>query len=334
MAPKKKEEILYQMQFNPHIYQIEEYQPQTGKEPYWKDVDSEREIFRHTFNIHRPFALKGPTGCGKTTLVRRMHWELGQEMAKKSYTPQYSFDPETGLYLPLPKDKQKAQAPSFPLYILEGTEDTDALHFLGGKNIQGKYVGGLLYHWAHTGGILLINEFAEMRGDVQTVFNGPMDKDRALTFPEIERIVQFPDHGMIVIAYNPGLQSKQTDLKLSVKQRLPAKTFGYPKDIDTEAEIIQNASQLGEKQVTPDIAKKIAQILAGIRNTDQEKERTEGSILANRKGVSTRLGVMAAEYIIDGTTPVDACITAIAEPLYSTKSEKEALEKIIRLAWG
>ena len=330
MAAKKKEreETLYRMEFNPQIYKIEEYNPNTDGEPYWKDVENEREIFRHTFNIRRPFALKGPTGCGKTTLVRRMHWEIGQEIMKKTYTPKFAFDEETGLYAPIPKDKEISRAPSFPLYIMDGTEDTDALHFLGGKNIQGKYVGGLLYHWAHTGGILLINEFAEMRGDVQNVFNGPMDKDRMVTFPEIERIVRFPDDAMIVIAYNPGYQTKRTDLKISVKQRVPAKTFGYPKDVNTEAEIVQNASKLNGKVVDADIAQKIAQILAGIRSEDREK-----AFLANRKGVSTRLGVMAAEYIIDGVSPVDACITAIAEPIYSTEAEKDALERIIKLTW-
>ncbi len=322
MAAKTKRPRL---DFNPKTYSIVEYNPE--QEPYWKDLGNEREIFQTLFYIQRPLVLKGPTGCGKTTFTHRMHWELGKELAKESYVPNYILDPETGLYAP--NKNGKKCAPQFPLYIVSGTEGTEEVHLLGGKNYLDKYVGGPLYHWAHTGGILLVNELAEIRKDVQTVFHGPLDKDRIVVFPEIGKTVSLPDHAMLIATYNPGYQAKQVDLKISTKQRLPTLSFTYP-DVETEAEIIYRASKVREVQIDPKQARTLAEIAQQIRSKDKED-----NILASREGVSTRLMVMAAEMIANGTDPIEACRTTILGPLCEKNTaESETLEAIIKMKWG
>ncbi len=326
MAPQKE---LSRLNFNPQVYSITEYDPNI--EVYWKDIGNEREIFHQLFAIQRPLVLKGPTGCGKTTFVRRMHQELSVEVAKEEFTPAYTLDAETGLYQPTqPIAGTEAvgaekRSPFFPLYIIDGTEDTEVIHILGGFNHTGKYIGGPLYHWAHTGGILLVNELAELRGDVQTIFHSPLDKERTVWVPDLARLVHLPDHAMLVAAYNPGYQAKRTPLKISTKQRLPALEFGYP-NVETEAEIVYNASGVRGKQVAQETALKLATLAAKIRTQDQEK-----SILASREGVSTRLLVMAAELIVTGTASTDACRAAIVQPLASNHQEAQALEEIVRM---
>ncbi len=307
--------------YNPQVYTIQEYDPKV--DVYWKDLGNEREIFRNFFYIRRPQALIGPTGTGKTTLVRKMHQELGAELSQKKFTPQYYFDEKSGIYV---KNEQKSeQTLFFPLYIVDGTEDTEIVHILGGYNPEGKFIGGPMYHWAHTGGILLINEIAELRGDVQTVFHSALDKERTIWIPDLARMVHLPDHAMFVAAYNPGYQTKRRALKISTKQRLPAMRFNYP-SVDVEAEIVYNASKTDGRQVEMDIAKKLAALASRIRSEDKEK-----SILATREGVSTRLLVIAAEMIAAGVSTTDACRAAIVGPLANTDKEVEVLETVVQM---
>ncbi len=307
--------------YNPQVYSIQEYDPKI--EIYWKDLGNEREIFRNFFYIRRPQALIGPTGTGKTTLVRKMHQELGMELSQKKFTSQHAFDTKSGLYV---KSEQKQeQAPFFPLYIVDGTEDTEVVHILGGYNTEGKFIGGPMYHWAHTGGILLVNEIAELRGDVQTVFHSALDKERTVWIPDLAQIIHLPDHAMFVAAYNPGYQTKRRALKISTKQRMPAIRFNYP-SLEIETEIVYNASRTDGQQVDMGTAQKLAALAGRIRSEDKEK-----SILANREGVSTRLLVIAAEMIAAGVSTADACRAAIVEPLSATEKEAEALETIVRM---
>jgi len=316
-APQKGAQIDY----NPQVHTISDYDPTV--DVYWKDIENERAIFRTLFEIQRPLVLKGPTGSGKTTFVRRMHLDIGNELKDKRHVPAYVLDESTGIYVKNTDTTERA--PTFPLYIIDGTEDTEIIHILGGFSHTGRFIGGPMYHWAHTGGILLVNEIAELRGDVQTIFHSPLDKERTVWIPDLERIVKLPDHAMLVAAYNPGYQSKRHPLKISTKQRLPAMEFRYP-PAEVEAEIVYNASRVRDQQVDMQTAKKLADLAAKIRSRDKEE-----SALANREGVSTRLLVMAAEMIASGLSTTDACRTAIVHPLASTEKKAEALEAIVHM---
>lgn len=310
-------------EFNPEVYSIQEYSSGDA-EIYWRDISDEREAFCRLFRIQRPLVLKGPTGTGKNTLTRKMHQQLGAEVTQKKFTPQYHFNANTGLYEPA-LEKKETTLP-FPLYIVNGTEDTEIIHLLGGYNATGKYIGGPMYHWAHTGGILFVDEIAEIRSDVQTVFHAPLDRDtRLVAFLDLGTYVHLPDHAMLVAAYNPGYQSKRKPLKISTKQRLPAITFSYLSP-EIEAEIIYNASKIGERPINMETAKKLATLVQRIRGEEAEK-----SILSSREGVSTRLPIMAAELIADGYSTTAACRIAIVDPLTVSKKEIEALETMVKL---
>ena len=47
-----------------------------SKEPYYRPVDNEIELFEATYAARMPVMLKGPTGCGKTRFVEHMACRL------------------------------------------------------------------------------------------------------------------------------------------------------------------------------------------------------------------------------------------------------------------
>ena len=306
-----------QRNYNPKISNLEELS--RSEKPYYEPMGQEVELCRAAFYLQRPLVLKGPTGCGKTTFSRYMQWALGNELNGKKFTPDYEYNHETGIY-EATKNKEQTDV-QFPLYLVDGTEDTEVIHIQGGLNHTGKFIGGPMYHWAHTGGILLVNELAEIRSDVQTVFHGALDKERTVTFPDIGKTVELPDHAMMIATYNPGFQAKKMPLKISTKQRLPAINFSYP-DRDTEAKIIQNAGK--DYKVDKGTAETLARMAEGLRAGDQEE-----SILASREGISTRLFVMAGEFVAYGCDLKTACRAAVIEPLAANDQEASALEALL-----
>ena len=54
---------------------VEEYRVE--REPFYRAVGDEVEIFRAAFTCRLPVLLKGPTGCGKTRFVEYMAYQLG-----------------------------------------------------------------------------------------------------------------------------------------------------------------------------------------------------------------------------------------------------------------
>jgi MoxR-like ATPase len=308
------------MNFNPEVHSIEAYQPE--EDVYWKDIADERQIVRQALEMGLPLAFKGPTGTGKTQLAKRMRYEFAQDFVKQKYIPEFRLDHESGLYM---ANTEKKKVPvSFPLYIVDGTEGTEEFHLLGAENAAGKWIGGPIYHWAHTGGICLVNELAEIRNDVQTIFHSMLDDDRTVSFPDIAQIVKLPDHALFIAGYNPGYQSKKDPLKISTKHRLPCVEFTYP-PMDVETEIIYNASKHGGKEVKMATAEKLAQFAAKVRSEDREE-----SILGSREGVSTRLLVRAARWIAYSGKMEQATQVNISRVLGSDAKESEALEEILR----
>jgi nitric oxide reductase NorQ protein len=42
------------------------------KEPYYRPVSDEVELYEAAYSVRMPMMLKGPTGCGKSRFVERM----------------------------------------------------------------------------------------------------------------------------------------------------------------------------------------------------------------------------------------------------------------------
>jgi nitric oxide reductase NorQ protein len=315
MPPKKQADKNY----NPEVFRVEEYKQE--RDIYWHDVGNEQEIFRRAVELQLPLVFKGPTGTGKTTFARKMQQELGAEFTAKKFKPAYQLNQESGLYEP--NQSNTKQGVPFPLYIVDGTEGCEEFHLIGGENAAGKWIGGPLYHWAHTGGICLVNEIAEIRSDVQTIFHSILDDDRSLSIPDLAQVVHLPEHGIFVAGYNPGYQTKKEPIKISTKHRLPCIEFSYPV-AEVEAEIIQNAASWGKYKADKKYSEKLANFAALLRSDDRDS-----SILSTREGVSTRLLVRAARWVAAGGESAEACRMHIVNVLADNKKEAEGLEEIL-----
>jgi nitric oxide reductase NorQ protein len=46
------------------------------KQPYYRTVADEVELYEAAYSVRMPMMLKGPTGCGKTRFVEYMAWKL------------------------------------------------------------------------------------------------------------------------------------------------------------------------------------------------------------------------------------------------------------------
>ena len=50
------------------------------KEPYYRTVADEVELYEAAYSVRMPMMLKGPTGCGKTRFVEYMAWKLNRPL--------------------------------------------------------------------------------------------------------------------------------------------------------------------------------------------------------------------------------------------------------------
>ena len=50
------------------------------REPYYRPVADEVELFDAAYAARMPMMLKGPTGCGKTRFIEHMAWRLGKPL--------------------------------------------------------------------------------------------------------------------------------------------------------------------------------------------------------------------------------------------------------------
>ena len=57
---------------------IEQYR--ITKEPYYRAVADEVELFEAAYSVRMPMMLKGPTGCGKTRFVEYMARKLNKPL--------------------------------------------------------------------------------------------------------------------------------------------------------------------------------------------------------------------------------------------------------------
>ncbi|MEK6760048.1 MAG: CbbQ/NirQ/NorQ/GpvN family protein [Deltaproteobacteria bacterium] len=181
------------------------------KEPYYRPVGREIEIFEAAYRSRMAVLLKGPTGCGKTRFVAHMAWKLG-----------------------------------LPVHTVACHDDLTSSDLVGRYLIKGRetvWIDGPLTNAVRGGGICYLDEVVEARKDTTVILHPLSDDRRILTVEKTGEELHAPDDFMLVISYNPGYQHILKDLKPSTRQRFISLEFDYPPE-DIEADIVAKESGL------------------------------------------------------------------------------------------
>jgi nitric oxide reductase NorQ protein len=198
------------------------------REPYYRTVANEVDLYEAAYSARMPVMLKGPTGCGKSRFVEYIAWKL-----KK------------------------------PLITVACNEDMTASDLVGRYLLDAsgtKWHDGPLTVAARIGAICYLDEVVEARQDTTVVIHPLTDHRRQLPLEKKGETVNCHEDFQLVISYNPGYQSLMKDLKQSTKQRFGAIDFDYP-EAEVEVEIVMH-----ETKVEKGIAEKLVQIAHRARN--------------------------------------------------------------------
>jgi nitric oxide reductase NorQ protein len=198
------------------------------KEPFYKSVGHEIELYEAAYSARMPMMLKGPTGCGKSRFVEYMAWKLGRPLITVACNEDMTASDLVGRFL---LDK-------------EGT----------------KWQDGPLTTAARIGAICYLDEVVEARQDTTVVIHPLTDHRRTLPLDKKGELIEAHKDFQLVISYNPGYQSLMKDLKQSTKQRFGALDFDYPEE-RIETDIVAT-----ESGVDKAIAAKLVQIAHRARN--------------------------------------------------------------------
>ncbi|NNM69520.1 MAG: CbbQ/NirQ/NorQ/GpvN family protein [Gallionella sp.] len=198
------------------------------KQPYYRAVADEVDLYESAYSVRMPMMLKGPTGCGKTRFVEYMAWKLGR-----------------------------------PLITVACNEDMTASDLVGRFLLDAsgtRWQDGPLAIAARLGAICYLDEVVEARQDTTVVIHPLTDARRVLPLEKKGELIQAHPNFQLVISYNPGYQSLMKDLKQSTKQRFGALDFNYPSH-EIEAEIVAH-----ETKVSLEVASKLVSIAERARN--------------------------------------------------------------------
>ena len=198
------------------------------KEPYYREVADEVELYESAYSVRMPMMLKGPTGCGKTRFVEYMAWKLNKPLITVACNEDMTASDLVGRFL----------------------LDTSGTHWQDGP----------LAIAARHGAICYLDEVVEARQDTTVVIHPLTDARRVLPLEKKGELIQAHPDFQVVISYNPGYQSLMKDLKQSTKQRFGALDFNYPTH-EIEAEIVDH-----ETHVSLEVANKLVSIAERARN--------------------------------------------------------------------
>jgi nitric oxide reductase NorQ protein len=198
------------------------------KEPYYRTVSDEVELYESAYSVRMPMMLKGPIGCGKTRFVEYMAWKLNK-----------------------------------PLITVACNEDMTASDLVGRFLLDAtgtRWQDGPLAIAARHGAICYLDEVVEARQDTTIVIHPLTDARRVLPLEKKGELIQAHPDFQMVISYNPGYQALMKDLKQSTKQRFGALDFNYPTH-EIESEIVVH-----ETNVSTEVANKLVSIAERARN--------------------------------------------------------------------
>jgi nitric oxide reductase NorQ protein len=281
-------------------YAIEEFL--VRREPYYRPVGDELELFTAAYRQRIPVILKGPTGCGKTRFVEYMAWTLGR---------------------PLTVMREHQQPPlqdgeiRVPLVTIACHEDLTASDLVGRYLLDTdgtRWIDGPLTRAVKAGAILYLDEVVEARKDTTVLIHPLTDHRRILPVEKRGTIIEADDRFLLCISYNPHYQSALKDLKASTRQRFIAIEFTYPPP-DIEAEIIQRESACTSAQ-----AEALARLGVKIRHL-----RDDGL----QEGASTRLLIYAARLMTEGIPARRACQAALVWNLTDEPALQRSIAEVV-----
>jgi nitric oxide reductase NorQ protein len=202
-------------------------EPAPGAEPYYRALGDELTLFEAAACRRLPLLLKGPTGCGKTRLVRHMAWRLRRPLVTIACHDDLSASDLTGRYL-----------------------------VRGGETA---WLDGPLTAAVRAGAIAYLDEVVEARQDTVVVLHPLADDRRLLPLERAGELVAAHPDFLLVVSYNPGYQSLAKELKPSTRQRFVAIELGLPSP-EVETEIV--AAEAG---VARDVAAALVRVAERMR---------------------------------------------------------------------
>ncbi len=233
------------------------------KEPYYKAVGREIEVFEHAFKNKLPILLKGPTGTGKSRFVEHMAWRLKKDI--------------------------------ITVACHEETSSTDLIGRFIIKGAETVWQDGPLTRAVKEGAIIYLDEIAEARPDVIVAIHPLTDFRRLLYIDKLGIEIQAHPDFMLVASFNPGYQKGFKELKPSTRQRFISLSFGYPQ-AQVEREIIVNESQIDASTAARlvKIGEKIRNLTElGLAETVSTRLLVDAGKLINT-GLNKRLAVQTA----------------------------------------
>ena len=174
---------------------------------------------------------------------------------------------------------------------------------------------GPLTRAVKAGAICYLDEIVEARTDSTVVIHSLTDHRRQLTLEKKGQEIDAHEDFLLVISYNPGYQTVLKDLKPSTKQRFVGLNFDFPTP-EVEKKIIMNE--------VPGISAEIAQKLVATGGKARGlKDHGLDEV------TSTRALVYAANLILAGLSPIEACQAAMVNPITDDIELSATLSEII-----
>lgn len=206
-----------------------------------------------------------------------------------------------------------------PLVTVACNDETSAADLVGRWLVKGGdtvWQDGPVTRAVRGGAILYLDEIAEAREDVVVVLHPLSDYRRRLYVDRNDEELQAPPEFMMVVSFNPGYRRGIKELKPSTRQRFVALDFRYP-PAEVEAEVV-----IAESGVDAAVARRLVVYAGKVRVLEE---------LALAETVSTRLLVTAAQLIVAGLPPRQACQVAIVQPLTDDETAARTLQDLADL---
>ncbi|MBM3941434.1 MAG: CbbQ/NirQ/NorQ/GpvN family protein [SAR202 cluster bacterium] len=280
-------------------YAIEEFL--VRREPYYRPVGDEVELFTAAYHQHIPVLLKGPTGCGKTRFVEYMAWKLGRPVTTIRRNDQQEL---------------REGEVRVPLVTIACHEDLTASDLVGRYLLDAegtRWIDGPMTRAVKTGAILYLDEVVEARKDTTVLIHPLTDHRRILPVEKRGTIIEADDRFLLCISYNPHYQSALKDLKQSTRQRFISVEFNYPPR-EIEAEII--AKESGCSPAQADALSKFGEKVRNLREHGLQE------------GASTRLLIYAGRLMTQGIPARRACQVAIVWTLTDEPELQRSVEEV------